>query len=63
MSIWEQAAESYGEQCMENERILVKRTVRNGRVTLYFMERNGESFLRHIGVYNLGNEPYIKYNS
>ena len=63
MSMWELATEEYGEQCVDRECILVKRNVRNKRVTLYFIERVGESFMRHIGVYNIENEPYITYNS
>ena len=57
LSIWVNAIDVYGEQCNEGDRILVKRTVRNGRVTVYSIERVGEILLRHNGVYALRNEP------
>ena len=57
LSIWQQAINAFGEQCNEGERILVQRKVRNGRVTIYSVERVGEELLRHIGVYDVINEP------
>ena len=57
LSIWEQAVNEFGEQCNEGDRILVQRTVRNRRVTVYSIERVGEQLLRHISIYDLGNEP------
>lgn len=57
LSIWDQAIHAFGEQCNQGDRILVQRTVRNGRVTLYSIERIDEQLLRHISVYDLRNEP------
>jgi len=57
ISIWKQAIDAFGEQCNEGDRILVQRKVRNGRVTIYSVERVGEELLRHIGVYDVVREP------
>lgn len=57
ISIWKQAIDAFGEQCNEGDRILVQRKVRNGRVTIYSIERVGEELLRHIGVYDVIREP------
>ena len=57
LSIWRQAMDAFGEQCNEGDRILVQRTVRHSRVTIYSVERVGEELLCHIGVYDVINEP------
>jgi hypothetical protein len=54
LSIWEQAIQAFGEQCHQGDRILVQRRVRNGRVTIYSIERVDEHLLCHIGVYSVG---------
>jgi hypothetical protein len=56
-SIWEQAIDTFGEQCNNGDRILVQRTVRNRRVTIYSIERVDEQLLCHIGVYDVYNVP------
>ena len=62
LSIWDQAVNAFGEQCNDGDHILVKRTVRNGRVTIYSIERVEEQLIRHIGVYNVMNEPLFRFN-